>query len=248
MFFPRYTFYVIIAGNKPGWSQAFLSGTEISTDGFYRGTGRGIMKRTVLVALMVFLGILVLAGCSSPSSTAVNPGLNPPATVIVPTSKIPSPAEATPAVKETVTVKTGNQVGQMAPNFMFNDNGQTVSLTDFRGQEVMVNFWATWCGPCKVEMPLIQALADNKERAASGLVLLTVNYGESVEAVNSFMQRNGYRFKVLCDSSGIMAQSYSIRYVPTTLFIGRDGMIQHIQIGAFTEQKQIDQILDAVLK
>ena len=70
-------------------------------------------------------------------------------------------------------------MGKLAPDFKYRDaEGKAVSLSDLRGKTVMLNFWATWCAPCQYEMPLLQALADDENKAAQGLVLLTVNDGE----------------------------------------------------------------------
>lgn len=142
----------------------------------------------------------------------------------------------------------GPQVGMMAPDFEFKDAAdKTVSLSDLQGKPIVLNFWATWCGPCKTEMPIIQKLADDGMVAGGGLILLTVNCGDSAETVNNFMQEYGYSFPVLLDTTKNIMRTYNVRYIPTTFFIGTDGIISEIKMGAFTEESQLDRILNDLI-
>jgi thiol-disulfide isomerase/thioredoxin len=141
------------------------------------------------------------------------------------------------------------EVGKPAPDFTYQDaQGKTVSLSDLNGKVVVINFWATWCGPCRQEMPLIDALANNDDNDALGIVLLSVNAGESRDAVNSFMAANGYSFYVVLDSNDAISSKYGIRYIPTTIFIGRDGAIRSIKTGAFSNQSELVKMLDDAMK
>jgi cytochrome c biogenesis protein CcmG/thiol:disulfide interchange protein DsbE len=141
------------------------------------------------------------------------------------------------------------EVGKPAPDFNYPDaQGKTVSLSDLSGKVVVINFWATWCGPCRQEMPLIDALANNDDNEALGIVLLSVNAGESRDAVNSYMATNGYTFDVILDGNNAISSKYNIRYIPTTIFVGRDGVIRSIKTGAFLDQAELVKFLDDAME
>jgi len=133
-----------------------------------------------------------------------------------------------------------------APDFqLLNLDGQTVSLSDFRGKPVMLNFWATWCGPCRAEMPYIQQVYD--ERSDDGLVVLAINIGESLAKVKGFMQDYGLTFPVLLDIQTEVAKQYNIQVIPTTFFIDPDGGIQDVGIGAFPNKAAIETRLGKII-
>ncbi len=110
-----------------------------------------------------------------------------------------------------------------APPFTLNSiDGRKVSLRDFRGKVVFLNFWTTWCPPCIYEMPSMEAL--HKRFKNRGLVVLAVNSEEGVKKVNSFIKRNGYTFLVVLDTDGsVINDSYRAVGLPTTYLIGRTG-------------------------
>jgi peroxiredoxin len=136
----------------------------------------------------------------------------------------------------------GLQAGDPAPDFQFqNAAGEPVALSDFRGNVVMINFWATWCGYCKMEMPYIQQVYD--EWQEKGLVLLAIDLGEDADTVAKFIQEQGLSFPVLLDSDMKVATQYKVASLPTTLFIDKDGIIQGIQVGAFSSKEVIESVL-----
>jgi len=140
----------------------------------------------------------------------------------------------------------GSQVGELAPDFQLpNLEGQSISLSDFRGEPVLVNFWASWCGPCIYEMPFIQEVYE--EWSASGLVVLAINKGESLSTAKDFMQSDNYSFPVLLDISQDVALEYNIRGIPTTFFIDKDGIIQAIKVGAFSSRAEIEMMLSEII-
>lgn len=131
-----------------------------------------------------------------------------------------------------------------APDFQLqNLDGQSVSLSSFRGRPVMLNFWASWCGPCRAEMPFIQAVFEDEEWTQQGLVVLAVNIGESSSTALEFMEDNGLTFTVLLDTDQSVAQYYGIRAIPTTFFIDKNGIIKYREIGAFASKAEIDRRL-----
>lgn len=181
------------------------------------------MNKMLKVILPVMLiSVLLIAGCSGESESDIS-GL----------SRITG---------YSVNPAQSPQLGEPAPDFQFQDSeGQTTSLSDFRGEVVLVNFWATWCGPCVYEMPFIQQVYD--EWRGKGLVVLTINIGESANKATSFMEEYSLSFPVLLDTSSEVAQRYNVQYIPTTFFIDEDGIIQHIEVGAFPSKEAIESIL-----
>jgi thiol-disulfide isomerase/thioredoxin len=136
----------------------------------------------------------------------------------------------------------GPRVGEPAPDFQFQgSDGQPTSLSDLQGSPVLLNFWATYCPPCREEMPYLQQVYN--EWQGKGLVLLLINIGDSSSDVAAFMQSEGLFFPVLLDSNGATAARYDIRSIPTTFFIDSKGVIQHIKVGAFGSAAEIESLL-----
>ncbi|MBU3137628.1 TlpA family protein disulfide reductase [Clostridium gasigenes] len=122
---------------------------------------------------------------------------------------------------------------EKAIDFKLKDlNGKDVSLNDFKGKNVLLNFWATWCPPCKAEMPDIEKLY--QENKNSDLVILAVNLGEDKQTVKSFIEKNKYNFDILLDSDQDVAIKYNIVSIPTSFFIDKEGNIVSKKIGAMT--------------
>ena len=133
------------------------------------------------------------------------------------------------------------QLENLAPDFQLPDlDGQTVSLSDFRGRPVLLNFWASWCGPCRLEMPFIQEIFEDREWADKGLAILAINIGESHDTVKDFMEGHGLSFPVLLDATKDVALEYNIRGIPATFFIDKNGIIQDMKIGAFSSKAEIE--------
>ena len=146
-------------------------------------------------------------------------------------------------------VATAPEVGKTAPDFDYPDtDGKTVSLSDLTGKVVVINFWATWCGPCRQEMPILDTLAKDEEKAAQGLVLLIINIGETYDVVQTYMESYGYSFPVIIDTTSTIASKYNIRYIPTTFFIDRGGIIRNIKPGAFSSPGELAIILNTVME
>lgn len=131
-----------------------------------------------------------------------------------------------------------------APDFqLLSLDGQTISLSDFRGKPVLLNFWASWCGPCEFEMPFLQEIYEDEEWSGKGLVILAVDIGEHPARVKMFMERLGLSFTVLLDVDQEVTLLYNIRAIPTTFFIDKDGIIQDVKIGAFADKSDIEKRL-----
>lgn len=158
-------------------------------------------RRTISIALLL-LG-LIWIGFSADRSGASTNGL------------IPAP-----------------QAGFLAPDFTLRSlDGQTVSLAELRGQAVLVNVWASWCAPCRAEMPAMQRVYEEyKDR---GLVILAVNstVQDSPANVESFVAELGLAFPILLDTDGTATRLYRVIALPYSFFIGRDGVIREVVAG-----------------
>jgi Peroxiredoxin len=129
-----------------------------------------------------------------------------------------------------------NNVEEKAIDFTLKDlDGNKVSLSDFKGKNVYINFFATWCPPCKGEMPDIENVY--KEFKDKDLVVLAVDLGEQTETVKNFIESNKYSFKVLLDSDTSVAEKYNISAIPVSLFIDKNGNIKAKRVGAITEDE-----------
>jgi peroxiredoxin len=138
--------------------------------------------------------------------------------------------------------------GNAAPDFELQTlDGQTVSLSDYRGSPVMLNFWASWCSPCRSEMPYLQDIFEDVKWQAADLVILAVNLGEYRSEAGGFMDTSGYTFTVLLDGKMEVAEMYNIRSIPTTFFIDERGIIKHMDIGSFRSKADLEQRLSDLI-
>jgi len=103
-----------------------------------------------------------------------------------------------------------------------------VTLSEYLGTPVMINFWATWCQPCKAEMPIIQQFI---EGYPGEFTVLAVDVGEKVEVVREFVRENDFDFLFLPDLSNSTAYTYGISGYPTSVFIDKDGLLNAMHIG-----------------
>ena len=138
------------------------------------------------------------------------------------------------------TASPAPEAGMAADFQLMGLDGQTVTLSGLRGSPVLLNFWATWCGPCRAEMPYLQQVYADERWTAAGLKILAVNAGESVNGVEKFLEDNGLTFPVLLDSDQSVAIDYDIRGIPTTYFIDKDGIIKSVKVGSFRNKAEID--------
>jgi peroxiredoxin len=121
-----------------------------------------------------------------------------------------------------------------APAFALVDlDGNQVELSDFQGRPVLINFWATWCPPCREEMPDI--VATYEKHKGQGLMVLAISSEESA-VVRGFAGENKMNFPVLLDSDGAVSDVYRIRVLPTSIFVNKDGVIVHVFLGSVTEE------------
>ena len=139
--------------------------------------------------------------------------------------------------------------GFPAPDFTLNTiGGGPATLSAYRGQVVIVNLWASWCGPCRAEMPAIQQVyAANRQR---GLAVLAVNgtFQDSAPDAQAFAQNLGLTFPILLDPDGAVSRRYLLRALPSTFFIDRKGVIRTVVLGGPMSVATIQSSVEALLQ
>ena len=139
----------------------------------------------------------------------------------------------------------GLKAGVKAPDFTLKTlDGEEVTLSDYRGKKVLLNFWATWCAPCKKEMPEMQAFA---EKAGEEVVILAVNIDPEND-VKAFADDNRLTFPIVLDeksSKKLVNDQYKVLSIPTTFFIDRKGFIQKKVVSAM-QLKDMEQYMNAI--
>jgi peroxiredoxin len=133
--------------------------------------------------------------------------------------------------------------GQSAPDFALkSSSGENLRLSEFRGDVVMVNFWATWCGPCRQEMPLLDELYSRYGRV--GFSLLGVNIDDNSSKAMDMVSELGVSFPVLFDSRKEVSKLYEVGAMPVTVLIDREGTVRYVHLGYKPgyEEKYLDQI------
>ena len=205
------------------------------------------MKKWLVLSAAVMTAVLLIVsavGCCEQG--APGPTLPTTPTPVPGSNPAPTPTPTPGPTPEPSTPVEGAAIGNLAPNFEFNNAyEQPVSLTDLRGKPILLNFWATWCSPCRAELPYIQKVYDTWSE--HGLVVLAVNMGESPSKVEEFIKSHNFSFPVLLDSKRSLADKYNIRYIPTTYFIDGNGVIKDIKIGAFSGVAEIEEMGNNIL-
>jgi peroxiredoxin len=140
--------------------------------------------------------------------------------------------------------------GKPAPDFTMQTlDGKSVKLSDQKGSVVLMDFWATWCPPCRKSLPHVQKLSDDKGLATKGLKVWAVNAQETKDKAQKFVDENKYSFTVPMDASGAAMKEYLITGIPTTIIVGRDGVIKKVFIGYGGEEsdKEMEKALTEAL-
>ena len=205
---------------------------------------QSVVRYTVKIGavLLIVMGILTLTGATN--------GLSADLAAVSGTT-----AQQEPAAPQDGTASGGAQEdaggaqeesGEIpvipAPDFTLTDQyGETHTLSDYQGQTVFLNFWATWCGPCKMEMPDIQALYEEWDENAGDLVVLGVagpGIGRegSAEDITAFLEANGYTYPVVMDDTGMLFYQYGISAYPTTFMIDPEGNVFGYVQGAVSRE------------
>ncbi len=179
--------------------------------------------------VVVLLGLLMAIQACSMGYSTVRSGQEGSGTIGL------AGSELTPAPR----------IGRLAPDFTLVDlEGNLVTLSDFRGETVFLNFWATWCPPCRAEMPEMEAVY--QEYKDKGVVVIGVDVQEAEEEVRQYVQQGGYSWTFVLDTTGEVTVSYKITGIPTSFFIDREGVIQAMNIGAMTKRDMETKLSEAM--
>lgn len=150
-------------------------------------------------------------------------------------------AESVEGLENDSDIAEGLEKGELAPDFELESiDGEKVKLSDFRGEKVMLNFWATWCPPCRAEMPDMQKLHENKEVTILAVDLLGQESG--IDPVEEFLEDYGITFNVLLDDDLTVAETYGIQPIPTTYMIDTEGVIQNMAFGALNYDLMVQEL------
>jgi peroxiredoxin len=128
------------------------------------------------------------------------------------------------------TLAASSLQGQVAPDFVLRSaTGENLRLSEYRGDVVLINFWATWCGPCRQEMPLLDDLYGRYKRV--GFNLLGVNIDEDSRRAMQMVQELGVNFPVLFDENKEVSKLYEVEAMPVTILVDREGIVRHVHHG-----------------
>lgn len=193
-------------------------------------------KLKYLILLILFAAVLVFAilGYRWLSESYV-PEHTPP------TAGNPEESEtsANAETENTETIPEVERTGEEVPDFTVYDmEGNPVKLSDYTGKPVVLNFWATWCMPCRMEMAAFEkAYTEYGEEIHFLMVNCTDGFRDTVDSVKAFISSNGYTFPVYFDSDTDAAQSFVVNSIPRTYFLWEDGTLMEEAIGMLTHEK-----------
>lgn len=146
-------------------------------------------------------------------------------------------------------ITSAPQAGFIAPDFTLNSlAGETYTLSKFQGQAILVNLWATWCPPCRAEMPAIEKMY--QEYKDQGFIVLSVDmtYQDDPSAVSPFAKEYGLNFPILLEETGDMASAYQLRSLPSSFFVDREGVISEVVIGGPMSEALLRARIEQILK
>ena len=197
-------------------------------------------KKTLLILCLIFAALMagaaVLYNALADDVQLGGLATTPPETQ-APTE---TTGEVTPETGET---QPTDPPANIAPDFtMLDMDGNEVTLAEFFGKPIILNFWASWCGPCKMEMPEIQ---DFYEKYGENIHFLAVSVDDSMDTAKTFIETEGYTFPVYFDTSSMGAYTYGASSIPLTFFIDAEGNLTAYYMGAMSEdilQQGVDMI------
>ncbi|HYO89375.1 MAG TPA: cytochrome c biogenesis protein CcdA, partial [Candidatus Limnocylindrales bacterium] len=172
--------------------------------------------------------------CMSGQLEAQSSALATPEAVVesTPVAATPASIAALASAAGGGAATTGTAVGSFAPDFtLTGDYGQTVQLSSLRGQPVLLNFWATWCGPCRIEMP---AFEQAFQESGGALQILAVAYGQTIDDIAEYRAEIGVTFPLLADDQMDIGDRYGVAQIPSTFLIDPDGRIAQVHYGPLT--------------
>lgn len=214
--------------------------------------------------LMILMGVMMLTGwmngftsyLSGMGGTGAASASSAGSAASIPADSAAGQAPSAPA-DSAANASSGSASEQpevSAPDFTLTDQfGRTHTLSDYQGQVVFLNFWATWCGPCQREMPDIQAMYEDLGLNEEDVVVLAVanpksadypnNQDVNEDEVKQFLEKNGYNYPVVMDTTGEVFSAYGVRAFPTTFMIDRDG-----NVFGYVESTLTRDIMDSIVQ
>jgi cytochrome c biogenesis protein CcmG/thiol:disulfide interchange protein DsbE len=177
------------------------------------------IQRRIVYIIILILGLIWIVVSADPSGTST-------------TGKIPAPQQGFPA-----------------PNFeLKTPQGETVRLSDLRGQAVLVNLWATWCPPCRAEMQTIETVYNEYKDQNFTVLGVNMTYQDEPLEIIPFVNEQKLTFPILLDETGVMASAYQLKSLPSSFFIDRAGYIKEVVIGGPMSEALLRSRVEQVLK
>lgn len=140
---------------------------------------------------------------------------------------------------------SGQRAAGVAPDFTLTTfDGETIALADLEGQGVVLNFWASWCGPCRAEADILEQTWRREQN--NGIVFVGVDYLDQEHNALEFLEEYDVTYPNGPDLQSVVARSYGVREVPETFFITPDGRIDEIVIGVIPSQARLDELIDGI--
>lgn len=208
------------------------------------------MKKVFSLLIVLLLSVSLIAGCANKGDLEIDQSetINEEEKNIEKTEE--KDEKDAGETREDTEIKEGIFPGDKAYDFALLDKeGNEIRLSSLKGKTVFLNFWASWCGPCKYEMPHMQKVYE--EYKDKDVVILAVNITASekvgIEGVKDFLDENKYTFPVLFDKDGAVSDLYMVRSIPSTYLINKDGIIVNLVQGAMDEEaikKQIEAAME----
>ena len=210
---------------------------------------KGVMAVTVKAGgvLMIALGLLLFTGKLHTAGNAA-----PQESVTQETNSNSSTKQQVQGSQQDANAQSGRNEIAAVPFSLKDQYGKTHTLADYKGKVIFLNFWATWCPPCRAEMPDIQKLYERSPREGENAVIVLgvaapkLGSEKNEAGIKAFMDKNGYTYPVLMDIRGELFQAYDIRAIPTTYMIDRNGNLVGRVQGALSAEN-IDKIVQQTL-
>lgn len=155
-----------------------------------------------------------------------------------------------PSAASDISLRAWPEKAVTPPLDLTDRDGHTWNSADLRGKVVVLNFWASWCGPCVDELPLLNALTDSSAATEGKLVVIGINFKESATAIERFLAQHRFHFPVVVDRTGELFKQWTGGVMPTTVVIGKDGRARWRLVGELAPadpgfRKAVDQLLQA---
>lgn len=201
------------------------------------------MNKKIVLTIILMFALIILTSCSTETTMDDK---NETITKEKETSSVDDSSDAETTTNNDESTDNTNEETDvekpLAKDFeLMNLKGEKVSLSDYKGQKIFLNFWASWCGPCREEMPDLNSFYESHKD--ENFVIIAVNVGEDKEIAESFMTDNGYTMPVLLDETTDVAAEYLVRGIPTTLVINESFEVIH-RVSGTLSMDQIEEFYE----